>query len=110
MSIATLPRKETRWTPRLIKRLRGNRSLDEFASLLNVSVEEVALWENGQSEPDVAQMEKLSKLAEREQFLKDWKLAGSGKLIGDLDVASQELSDELEHLLDERAQRLQEGA
>lgn len=109
MSIATLPKKETRWTTRLIRRLRGSRSPDEFASLLNVSVEEVALWENGQSEPDVAQMGKLSELAEREQFLKDWKLAGSGELIGDLTVASQELSDELEHLLDERAQRLREG-
>lgn len=109
MSVATFPKKETRWTPRLIKRLRRNRSLDEFASLLNVSVEEGALWENGQSEPDIAQMEKLSELAEREQFLKNWKLAGSGELIGDLDVASQELSDELAHSLDERARRLQEG-
>ncbi|MGH9878107.1 MAG: helix-turn-helix domain-containing protein [Nitrososphaerales archaeon] len=109
MSIATLPKKETRWTSRLIRRLRGSRSLDKFASLLNVSVEEVELWENGQSEPDVAQLEKLSKLAECEQFLKDWKLAGSGELTGDLNVASQELSDELEHLLDERAQRLREG-
>jgi transcriptional regulator with XRE-family HTH domain len=109
MSIATLPKKETRWTSRLIRRLRGSRSLDEFASLLNVSVEVIALWEIGQSEPDVAQMGKLSKLAERERFLKDWKLAGSGELIGDLDMASQEFSDELEHLLDERAQRLRKG-
>ncbi|MCI0392512.1 MAG: hypothetical protein MOB07_27590 [Acidobacteria bacterium] len=106
MSIATLPKKETRWTPRLIRRLRGSRSPDEFALLLNGSVEEIVLWENGQAEPDATQMEKLSELAECEQFLKDWKLAGSGELIGDLNVASQEISDELKHILDERAQRL----
>jgi len=106
MSVATLPKKETRWTSRLIRRLRGSRSPEEFALSLNVSVEEVELWENGQAEPDAAQIEKLSELAEREQFLKDWKLAGSGELIGDLSVASQEASDDLKHLLDERAQRL----
>jgi len=109
MGVATLPKKEIRWTPRLIKRLRGSRSPEELASLLNVSVEEIMLWETGQAEPDAAQMEKLSELAERERFLKDWKLAGSGELIGELSAASQEISDELKHLLSQRAQELQEG-
>jgi hypothetical protein len=44
MSIATLPKKETWWTSRLIRRLRGSRSLDEFTLLLNASVEEVMIF------------------------------------------------------------------
>lgn len=106
MSVATLPEKETRWTPRLIKRLRGERSLPEFAALLNINLEEVRLWESGQLTPSTQLLEKLSALAEREQFLKDWKLAGSGVLVGELETASAELADEMRQLLDGRAQRL----
>jgi hypothetical protein len=59
-------------------------------------------------EPDEAQAKKISDLAERERFLKDWKLAGSGVLLGSLETASRQLSEELKQTLDERARRLQE--
>lgn len=106
MSVAVLPEKETRWTPRLIKRLRGIRSLPEFASLLEVNLEEVGLWESGQLAPANTQLANLAALAEREQFLKEWKLAGSGVLINELETASAELADEMKQLLDDRAQEL----
>jgi transcriptional regulator with XRE-family HTH domain len=108
MSVAALPIKETHWTPKLIRRLRGNRTPVELSSLLGVSPNEVLLWESGRSEPDEAQAKTISELAERERFLKDWKLAGSGVLLGSLEIASKQLSEELKQTLDERARRLQE--
>ena len=76
MCVATLHQKEIRWTSRLIKRLREDRTQAEFAELLGATVVEVELWESGQAEPNAEQTKHLSELAEREHFLRDWKLAG----------------------------------
>ncbi len=108
MSVATLPQKEIRWTPRLIKRLRDERTQAEFAVLLGAAVEEVELWESGQAVPNAGQTEYLFELAEKERFLRDWKLAGSGVLRTDLDEALSQHRRELSQLLDCRAGKLQE--
>src|SRR5574341_861604 len=106
MIIDTLPKKETRWTLRLIKRLRGNRTQTEMAELIDSSAEEIELWESRQAEPSEDQMKKLSELAERERFLRDWKLAGSGVLLVDLEDALRKQREEINKLLDDRALRL----
>ena len=89
MSVTVLPEKEIDWTPKLIKRLRGNRTHAEFALLIDVVSEDILLWENGESKPNAEQTKKLSELAEQEQFLKDWKLAGSGELIKDWEALEE---------------------
>lgn len=108
MSTVTLPQKEIRWSASLIKRLRGNRTNEDLAALLNVTAEEVELWLTGRLEPSADHAKKLSALAARERFLRDWKLAGSGVLLGNLDEAFDNQSHELRQLLDQRANRLQE--
>ena len=108
MSVATLPQKEIRWSPRLIKRLRDERTHAEFAELLSATVGEVELWESGQAEPSAEQMNHLSELAEGEHFLRDWKLAGSGVLRTGLDEALSEYRREISQLLDCRASKSHE--
>jgi transcriptional regulator with XRE-family HTH domain len=108
MSVATLPQKEIRWSPRLIKRLRDDRTQAEFAELLGAAVEEVEHWESGQAAPNAKQMELLSGLAEKEHFLRDWKLADSGVLRTDLDEALSQHRKEIGQLLDYKAGKLQE--
>lgn len=108
MSVATLPKKEIRWTPRLIKRLRDERTQAEFAELLGATVEEIELWESGQAAPNAKQMELLSGLAEKECFLRDWKLAGSGVLRTDLGEALSQHRKEISQLLDCRVCKLQD--
>lgn len=100
--------KETVWTPRLIKRLRGKRSQAEFAALVGATANTIWRWEDGRTVPDQQHAQKLSALAERERFLKEWKLAGSGTLVGDLDVASRKLSKDLRQTLARRRQALRE--
>lgn len=85
-------KKEMRWTPRLIKQLRGKRSLAEFGALLGAPKNTVWRWEAGQARPDAIYSERLSDLAERERFLKDWKLAGSMTLLDDLESAKAEIA------------------
>ena len=108
MSTATLPQKEIRWSASLIKRLQDNRTNADLAALLDVTAEEVELWQSGGPEPSADQTKKLSTLAAREHFLRDWKLAGSGVLLGNLDEAFDNQSLELNQLLDQRANRLRE--
>ena len=81
-----------RWTPRLIRKLRGKRSLSEFGVLLGAPKNTVWRWEAGKSRPVSAYATRLSKLAEREHFLTDWRLAGSMMLLGDLESASPEIA------------------
>lgn len=108
MSVATLPQKEIRWTSRLIKRLRDRRTQSEFAELLGATVEEIELWESGQAAPNSRQTEYLSEFAEKERFLRNWKLAGSGVLRTDLGEALSQNRREISQLLDYRADKLQE--
>src|SRR5437762_11570746 len=104
----TITKKETQWTPRLIKRLRGKRSQAEFGALVGASANTIWRWEDGRSEPDQQHSQKLSALAERERFLEDWKLAGSGILVGKLDTASRKLSGKLRQTIEGRARALGE--
>jgi hypothetical protein len=97
-----IAKKAIRWTPRLIRRLRGKRTLAEFGALIGATTNTVWRWEDGRVEPDAEHARLLSALAARERFLKDWKLAGSGILVGDLEAASGELSRELRRTLERR--------
>jgi hypothetical protein len=89
----TSTKKEMRWTPRLVKQLRGKRTLADFGALIGAPKNTVWRWEAAQAQPDAAYTERLSELAEREHFLKDWKLAGSMMLIGDLESAKGEIAE-----------------
>ena len=100
--------KEIRWTPGLIRRLRGKRTLAEFGEKIGVAANTVWRWEDGRVSPDPARAQRLSKLAERERFRQDWKLAGSIHLVGDLETASRELAEDLKQTLARRAAKFRE--
>lgn len=104
----TLPEKKIRWTPRLIKRLRGKRTLAEFGSLLGAPKNTVWRWEAGKSQPDDTYAERLSELAEREHFLKDWNLVGSMTLLDDLESAKAEIAEMFRQSLERSARQLAE--
>lgn len=91
--INAVPKKQMGWTPRLIKKLRGKRTLAEFGALIGAPKNTVWRWEAGQSQPDATYAELLSDVAQRERFLNEWKLAGSMKLSGDLESAKAEIAD-----------------
>ena len=88
----TLSKKKMRWTPRLIKRLRGKRTLAEFGALLGAPKNTVWRWEVGKSRPDASYAKRLSGLATRERFLQEWRLVGSMTLLGDLENAKAEIA------------------
>src|SRR5882724_3815285 len=102
VAIDVLKKKTIRWTPELIRRLRGKRTQSEFGALVGATTNTIWRWEAGHTEPDSDHAQYLSDLAKREQFLKDWKLAKSGILIGDLESASRKLSQDLENTLEDR--------
>src|SRR5437016_2015804 len=85
-------KKEVRWTPHLIKQLRGKRTQTEFGVLLGVTKNTVWRWEVGRPKPEAGYAIKLSELAEREHFLQNWKLVGSVELVGDLEGAKAEIA------------------
>jgi hypothetical protein len=104
----TLPKKETHWTPRLIKRLRGKRTLAEFGGLLGAPKNTVWRWEAGKSQPDATYAGRLSEIAEREHFLSDWKLVGSMTLVGNLESAKAEIAKLFRQSLERTASQLSE--
>lgn len=104
----TWPEKKIRWTPRLIKRLRGKRTLAEFGALLNAPKNTVWRWEAGKSQPDSTYAERLSALAEREYFLQDWNLVGSMTLVDDLETAKTEIAELFRQSLAQSARELAE--
>src|SRR5437867_8505693 len=104
----TLSKKKMRWTPRLIKRLRGKRTLAEFGALLGAPKNTVWRWESGKSQPDEVYAGRLSEIAEREHFLKDWKLVGSMTLVDDLDGAKAEIAKLFRQSLERTAGQLAE--
>lgn len=110
MSLANemIIKKEIHWTPRLIRQLRGRRTLAEFATLVEAATNTVWRWEDGRSEPDGDHMRLLSELAERERFLKDWQLGGSRTLAGDIDAALSKSSADLRKTVAHRTRDLQE--
>lgn len=98
--------KETRWTPRLIKQLRGERSLPEFAALLSVSKNTVLRWEVGYVAPNAMHSERLSVLARCERFVKDRRLVGSMTLLGDLESAQPEIAELFRNSIQRTARQL----
>jgi hypothetical protein len=105
---AILSEKEMRWTPQLIKQLRGKRTLAEFGALLGAPKNTVWRWEAGKSQPDETYAERLSELAERERFLDDWNLVGSMRLLGDLESARTEIAEMFRQSLERTADQLAE--
>ena len=89
----TNPKNAIRWTPRLIRQLRGARTQTEFGALLGARKNTIWRWEAGQARPDARYRVRLCELAGRERFLDDWQLVGSMTLIGNLDSAQTELTD-----------------
>ena len=80
------------WTPALIKQLRGRRTQSEFGELLGVPKNTVWRWESSYSRPLGRLSSKMAKLAEREGFLKNFKLVGSVTILGDLEEGSREIA------------------
>jgi hypothetical protein len=89
---AALGRKRFRWTPRLIRQLRGKRTLTEFGELLAAPKNTVWPCEAARNKSDSGHSGRLSELAERERFLDGWKLVGSATLLGDLESAQSEIA------------------
>ena len=81
-----------KWTPEKIRRLRGQRTQEEFGRVIRVPKNTVWRWEAGYAEPDSERARRLSLLAKRERFLQDWTLAGSAVLLGDIEEGSRHLS------------------
>ena len=101
-------KKEIEWTPALIRRLRGKRTQAEFGELLGAPKNTVWRWEAGYAAPDGEYARRLSKRAERERFLKDWKLVGSMELLGDIEEGSREISKMFRRAIARSARELYE--
>jgi transcriptional regulator with XRE-family HTH domain len=86
------PTADDKWTPERIRRLRGHRTQEQFGKVLNVPKNTVWRWEAGYARPDRKSAQRLSKFAQKEKFLQDWKLAGSAVLLGDIEEASRHIS------------------
>jgi len=84
--------KQKKWTPVLIKRLRGKRTQEEFAMLIGAPKNTVWRWEAGEARPAPAYVRKLSQIAMRERFLLDWQPVGSITWVGDLEAGSREIA------------------
>jgi len=83
------------WTSEKVKRLRGQRTLEQFGQLLRVPKNTVWRWEAGYASPDAERSRRLSRLARKERFLHDWNLKGSATLLGDLEEGSRHLAKHL---------------
>jgi len=84
--------KKFSWTPERIRQLRGKRTQQQFATLIRVPKNTVWRWEAGYSRPDAERARRLAALAKREKFLRDWRLAGSAVLLGDIEEGSKILA------------------
>ena len=84
-----------RWTAERVRKLRGQRTQQEFGALIRVPKNTVWRWEAGYSTPDAERGRRLSRIAQKERFLHDWKLAGSATLLGDLEEGSRHLARQL---------------
>ena len=97
-----------RWTPHLIKRLRGKRTQAEFSALLGAPKNTVWRWEAGQAHPEARYAARLSELAECEHFLTDWQLVGSMTLLGDLESAKVDIAKLFRTSLERMSRQLAE--
>ena len=94
------------WTGSLVRRLRGKRTQAQFGALLRVPKNTVWRWESDRVTPDAQNARRLARLAERERFLKDWRVAGSLKVEGDIEQAARRLSTLVLRSLRRTARRL----
>ena len=85
-------RDQKKWSPSLIRRLRGKRTQEEFARLLGALKNTIWRWEAGYATPTAAYAKRLSTIAEQERFLTDWKPVGSIIWVGDLDAGAKEIA------------------
>ena len=83
-----------KWTPLMVKRLRGKRTLEEFALQIGAPKNTVWRWESGQTRPSTAYVKRLSRLAQEERFLADWQPVGSITRVGNLKEGSQAIARE----------------
>jgi transcriptional regulator with XRE-family HTH domain len=90
---------QKKWSPVLIRQLRGKRTQEEFARLLGAPKNTVWRWEAGLAAPAGAYAKKLSQIAAREQFLLDWQPVGSITWVGDLDAGSKQIALEFSRSL-----------
>ena len=81
-----------KWSPALIKLLRGKRTQEEFARLLGAPKNTIWRWEAGYASPAAAYVKKLSVLAARERFLSEWDPVGSVTWVGDLEQGTKEIA------------------
>ena len=84
------------WTPRKVRMLRGKRTQAEFGKLIHVPKNTIWRWEAGYAKPDAERADRLTRLARKERFHQDWKLAGSAELLGDLEEGSKILREQFE--------------
>ena len=108
MNVTEESKKEICWSAALIRRFRAKRTQKKFGELVGVALNTVWRWEDGSVEPGPEQRRRLSEMAERERFLQDWKLAGSGVLVGNVDEALGRLRTERRHLSEKRSRKLRE--
>jgi transcriptional regulator with XRE-family HTH domain len=83
----------------MLKRLRGKRTLEEFAGRIGAPKNTVWRWESGQTRPSMAYVKRLSRLAQQERFLADWKAVGSITWVGNLKEGSQNIVREFSRTL-----------
>lgn len=101
------PRDEQGWTPDRIKRLRGQRTQEEFGKVIRVPKNTVWRWEAGYTRPDADRSQRLSQLAENERRLQNWKLVGSIEILGDIEEGSRQIAKRAKRAFEKRAKTLE---
>ena len=101
---------QKKWSPALIKSLRGKRTQDEFARLLGAPKNTVWRWEARYAVPTATYQMRLSELAERERFFADWRPVGSLELLGDLELDAKEIAIAFSRALAGGPKRSKSGA
>ncbi len=94
------PTKAFTWTAALIRRLRGKRTQAQFGRLVGAAKNTIWRWESGRVVPGPASRARLTRLAERERFSSDWTLAGSIRILGDIEEGSRLISKALKRSLE----------
>ena len=104
--VRTSPQSSNAWTRALIRRLRGKRTQAEFGRVLGVPKNTVWRWEAGAVAPASGNVRRLHRLAERERFLRSFKVAGSLKIVGGPKAALRELPGVILRSLERTARSL----
>lgn len=63
-------------------------------------------WEQGHAKPARENVRRLQAVADKERFLKDWKLAGSIEILGDLEEGSRQIREMAEKAIRRSARSL----